>query len=193
MRLIYQYAVEGPGRIEIRSAELPVRITVDPEVSHRSVDIMADRGLAAHAGPGRRGPVIPGVLERDRRGDPIPGTAVRDYTMKIEVGWPGMGKFLLESLGLRSGSSVTGGGSSVRSSGRGSVAAGGNIMNCATGDGARIDLGKGVHVHPEIGVNLLIPIGCDVKIKAADSVAVLFNGTEFTFEAAHRHGILRKV
>lgn len=170
MQLIQQHHTEGPGLIKVKSPDLAVRILIDPDATHRSVHILADRGLAAFSGP--FGPGGSG--------------------MNIEVGRPSMAGFLLDTLGLRSGSSVSGGGS-ASSAGRGAVAAGGDITECVTGDNARISTRKEDVRRPGPGVHITAPLGCDIKIKAAPSVLVLWCGVEHTLESAHRLGVLKKV
>jgi hypothetical protein len=193
MRLQQTHPVEGPGLISVRSPDLAVRIMVDPKAEYRNVHILADRGLAAFCGTGKRGDVIPGILQRDENDRPIPGTVVHDLEMVIEVGRPGMVDFLRGALGLRRGSSVSGGGSvTVRAAGRGSIATGGNITNCSTGKGSLKPLGK-ESVQPEIGVNLTVPVGCSIRIKSAQTVLVIFQGTLRTLESAHRDGLLKAV
>lgn len=170
MQLIQQHGTEGPGPIKVKSPDLAVRILIDPDATHRSVNILADRGLAAFSGPFGPG-----------------GTG-----MNIEVGRPSMAGFLLDTLGLRSGSSISGGGS-VTSAGHGSIVANGHIVNCVTGDNARISTRKEDARPLEPGVHITAPLGCDVKIKAAPSVLVLWCGVEHTLESAHRLGVLKKV
>lgn len=192
MRLMQQHGVEGPGLITVKSPDLTVRITVDPTATHRSVDILADRGLAAFCASGKRGDIIPGVRKRNERGEPIPGTVVHDLEMRIEVGRPGVITSLLGTLGLRSVSSISGGGSVV-SAGRGAIVSGGNITNCSTGRNSRVTIGKGAARQPEVGVNITAPLNCQVQIKSAPSVVVLLDGVEHTLEAAHQLGFLKKV
>jgi hypothetical protein len=194
MRLQQNHPIEGPGLVSVRSPDLAVHIVIDPRATHRSVDILADRGLAAFCGTGKRGDVIPGVHQRDENGEPIPGTVVHDVEMRIEVGRPGMVDFLRNTLGLRQGSSVTSGGSgSVRASGRGSVAVGGDISGCSIGEGSRNSLSKRIVVSKTVGVKLTIPIGCSIKIKSAPVVLVISDGQVCTLESAHRNGLLKKV
>ena len=191
MQLQQDHPIDGPGLISVKSPDLAVHIVIDPQTTRRSVDILADRGLAAFCAVGKRGDIIPGFHELDEEGQPLLDTVVHDYEMKIEVGRPGVISSLLGAIGLRPGSSVTGGGT-VRAFGRGSVAAGGNINNCAIGKGARNSLSK-KKVVSRIGVNLTVPVGCSIKIKSAPVVLVIFEGVVRTLESAHRAGLLRKV
>lgn len=177
MRLTHTHHLGGPGRVAVDSPELAVRITVDPDAEYRSVDILADRGLAAWAGP----------------------TGTAGIELGIKVGRPTLMGTLAGKLGIRQGSYVSGGGSAtssgsgghtvVRATGRGSIAAGGNIQNVATGDGARVS-GFEKEDLPPVGVNITAPLYCTFRIKSAAGVTVLYGGREMTLYVAQIEGLL---
>lgn len=167
MRLMHQHDLGGPGRVVIMAGDLPVTITVDEQAEYRSVDVMADRGLAAWAGP-----FGPGGI-----------------SFAVEVGRPTLINTLRNRLGFRRGSSVSGGGSVV-SAGPGSIAAGGDIINCAIGDGARVTADKGSRGLPEIGVHITAPLVCIFEIRSHGGIRVLHNGAEMTLQAAEQRGLL---
>ncbi|WGV35949.1 hypothetical protein SEA_FRANKENWEENIE_276 [Streptomyces phage Frankenweenie] len=167
MRLVHQHDLGGPGRVIVMAGDLPVTITVDERAEYRSVDVMADRGLAAWAGP-----IGPGGV-----------------SFGVEVGRPSLINTLRDKLGLRMGTSVSGGGSVV-SSGRGSVAAGGSIVNCATGRGAKVTVDGVEQRLPEIGVHLTAPPLCTFEIRSHGGITVLHGDTELTVQAAEERGLL---
>jgi hypothetical protein len=167
VRLMHQHDLGGPGRVIVMAGDLPVTITVDERAEYRSVDVMADRGLAAWAGP-----IGPGGV-----------------SFGVEVGRPSLINTLRDKLGLRMGTSVSGGGSVV-SSGRGSVAAGGSIVNCATGRGAKVTVDGVEQRLPEIGVHLTAPPLCTFEIRSHGGITVLHGDTELTVQAAEERGLL---
>jgi hypothetical protein len=164
---MHQHDLGGPGRVIVMAGDLPVTITVDERAEYRSVDVMADRGLAAWAGP-----IGPGGV-----------------SFGVEVGRPSLINTLRDKLGLRMGTSVSGGGSVV-SSGRGSVAAGGSIVNCATGRGAKVTVDCVEQRLPEIGVHLTAPPLCTFEIRSHGGITVLHGDTELTVQAAEERGLL---
>jgi hypothetical protein len=164
---MHQHDLGGPGRVIVMAGDLPVTITVDERAEYRSVDVMADRGLAAWAGP-----IGPGGV-----------------SFGVEVGRPSLINTLRDKLGLRMGTSVSGGGSVV-SSGRGSVAAGGSIVNCATGRGAKVTVDGVEQRLPEIGVHLTAPPLCTFEIRSHGGITVLHGDTELTVQAAEERGLL---
>lgn len=182
MRLRHTHETAGPCPVAIYAPELPVRITIDPDIEYAMVDVLADRGQEVWAG----------------------SIGPEHKTLAVEAGRPTLKSFLRGKLGLRSGSYISGGGSvtsggrgsivsggggsvSVRATGRGSIASGGNIENVATGDNARI-YGLKKDPLPEIGVNLTVPPQCMFRIKAAQSTVVLYNGAEMSLEYARQQG-----
>lgn len=167
MRLMHQHDLGGPGRVIVMAGDLPVTITVDERAEYRSVDVMADRGLAAWAGP-----IGPGGV-----------------SFGVEVGRPSLINTLRDKLGLRMGTSVSGGGSVV-SSGRDSIAAGGSIVNCATGRGAKVTVDGVEQRLPEIGVHLTAPPLCTFEIRSHGGITVLHGDTELTVQAAEERGLL---
>lgn len=164
---MHQHDLGGPGRVIIMAGDLPVTITVDEQAEYRSVDVLADRGLAAWAGP-----IGPGGV-----------------SFGVEVGRPSLINTLRDKLGLRMGTSVSGGGSVV-SAGRGSIAAGGSIVNCATGRNAKVTVDGVEQKRPEIGVHLTVPRLCTFEIRSHGGIRVLHDGTELTFQAAEQCGLL---
>lgn len=164
---MHQHDLGGPGRVIVMAGDLPVTITVDERAEYRSVDVLADRGLAAWAGP-----IGPGGV-----------------SFGVEVGRPTLINTLRDKLGLRMGTSVSGGGS-VSSSGRGSIAAGGSIVNCATGRGAKVTVSGVEQKQPEVGVHLTVPRLCIFEIRSHGGIRVLHDGVELTFQAAEERGLL---
>jgi len=164
---MHQHDLGGPGRVIVVAGDLPVTITVDEQAEYRSVDIMADRGLAAWAGP-----IGPGGV-----------------SFGVEVGRPTLINTLRDKLGLRMGSHVSGGGTVVSAS-RGSIAAGGSIVNCATGRGAEVTVDGQEQRLPEIGVHLTAPRFCTFEIRSHGGIAVLHDGIELTVQAAEERGLL---
>lgn len=167
MRLMHQHERAGPGLIVVRSPELPVFIKVDYDASVREVDILADRGQAARSWT----------------------SGSMNEVMNVAVGRPSFLDSLKDALGLRRGSMTSGGGTVV-SAGRGSIAAGGDITNCATGDGATVSMKGRTQLPTEPGVHLTVPLRCTFQIKEAQSAAVLWGSTELTLEAAAEQQIL---
>ena len=165
MRLMHQHDLGGPGRVVVTAGDLPVTITVDEQAEYRSVDVLADRGLAAWAGP----------------------IGVGGVAFGVEVGRPTLINTLRNKLGFRMGTSVSGGGSVV-SAGRGSIATGGSITNCATGRGAKVNGAE--QRLPEIGVHLTVPPLCIFEIRSHGGIRVLHDGIELTFQAAEARGLL---
>ncbi len=165
MRLQHVHHLGGPGRVIVTTPKLPVFITIDENAKYRSVDIMADRGQYAWAGPAGLGRVSLGV----------------------EAGWqtPGVS---LKNL-FRTGSYISGGGSSasggpgdiVRATGRGSVAAGGNISDVALGKNSHVS-SKGSESLPDVGVHILAPERSIFEIKSALSVTVFIEDKEATLD-----------
>lgn len=166
MQLMRTHHLAGPGRIIVNAPELPVFITVGEDIEYRSVDILADRGLAAWSGPAGIGGV----------------------SMGIEVNRPNILTSLKRTF-LRQGSYVSGGGS-VTSSGRGSVAAGGNITNVATGRNARVTIDGKEQKPRGVGVHISAPLHSTVELKGFASVTVLRDGAECTIEYAEQQGWL---
>jgi hypothetical protein len=166
VRLTHQHDLGGPGRVIVMAGDLPVTITVDERAEYRSVDVMVDRGLAAWAGP-----IGPGGV-----------------SFGVEVGRPTLINTLRDKLGLRSGTSIPG--NSVVSAGRNSVAAGGNIVNCATGRGAKVTVDGAEQRLPEIGVHLTAPPLCTFEIRSHGGITVLHDGIELTVQAAEDRGLL---
>lgn len=170
MRLQHVHHLGGAGRVIVKTPQLPVFVTVSSTAEYRSVDIMADRGQYAWAGPAGPGHV----------------------SLGIEAGWPTLLTSLKSRLLLRQGSFISGGGSvltsgsghgeathdSVRATGRGAIAAGGNIENIATGKGARVSAPADRKPLPEIGVHITAPENSTFEIRAALSVTVLIGGKE---------------
>lgn len=156
---MHQHDLGGPGRVIVMAGDLPVTITVDEQAEYRSVDVLADRGLAAWAGP-----IGPGGV-----------------SFGVEVGRPSLINTLRDKLGLRMGTSVSGGGS---------VAAGGSIVNCATGRNAKVAVNGVEQKRPEVGVHLTVPRLCVFEIRSHGGIRVLHDGTELTFQAAEQRGLL---
>jgi hypothetical protein len=167
MRLMHQHDTTGPGLIVVQAPELPVFIRVDPDTPAREVDILADRGQAARSWP----------------------SGSMNEVMNMAVGRPSFIDSLKDALGLRQGSMISGGGTVV-SAGRGSIAAGGSITNCSTGDGATVFTKGQKRLPTEPGVHLTVPLRCTFRIKEAQSVTVLWDSAELTLEAAAERQIL---
>ncbi len=155
MQLQYTHPVDGKGHVIVTAPELPVFITLGDYIEHRSVNILADRGLAASARP----------------------TGPRRANLDIEVGRPGPLTMLKNAVLPRQGSFISGGGSVV-SSGGNSVAAGGNITGCAIGAGSRVSTSKNPKPILSVGVHILAPEGSTFNIRGARSVTVLIDGKE---------------
>jgi hypothetical protein len=164
---MHTHGTPGAGLIVVKSPELPVFITVNPAATYRSVDILADRGLGACAGPSG------------------PGGAV----MEIKVGRPSLLDSMKDFLGMRRNSTVSSDGFVV-SGGRGSIVAGGNIAYAATGKNSRVTINGREPRLPEPGVHLTLPPNCTVELKAAKSAIVFHGDQEMTLEAAAREGLL---
>ena len=163
MRLQHVHHLGGPGRVIVTAPRLPVFITISENTEYRSVDVMADRGQYAWAGPAGLGRVALGV----------------------EAGWPTLGTSLKRRF--RTGSFISGGGSvasggspatSVRASGRGAVAAGGDITGVALGKNSRVTATENYRPPPPIGVHILAPEHSTFEIKAALSVTVRIGSKE---------------
>jgi hypothetical protein len=168
MRLMHRHHLAGAGRVIVQAPENRVFIHVDPDAEYRSVDVLADRGQAAWAGP------------------------VGIVALGVEVGRPGFLSMLKGMLGLREGSSVSGGGSVVSAS-RGGIVSGGSITHCATGDGATVTV-NGVKREPlEPGVHLTVPLYCSFRIKAHDGVEVRHGDQVCSLEYAQAQGWLEVV
>jgi hypothetical protein len=168
VELIQTHFRPGPGPVRVEAPDLPVEITVLPDLSHRRVHVLADKGLGAHAGPG--------------------GAEGRE--MRIFVGRPGMGSWVAILFGLRRGSSVSAG--SVSATGKGSVVSGGSIRHAVTGDGARMMIDGEPVRRKGPGVHLSVPPGCTFDIRKHDGITVHYDGTEMTIEAAIGIGILER-
>jgi hypothetical protein len=168
VELIQSHDKPGAGPIRIEAPDLPVEITVQPDVRYRQVHVVADRGLGAHAGPG-------GVGGRE---------------MRIFVGRPSMTSWVAGLFGPHRRSSISGG--SVTAAGKGSVVSGGNIDFDVTGNGARITIDGTPVQRKGPGVHLTIPVGCIFDIRKHNGITVHYNGTEMTIEAAAKIGILER-
>lgn len=166
MRLMHTHHLAGPGRVIVNAPELPVFITVGEDIEYRSVDVMADRGLAAWAGP----------------------SGVGGVALGIEVNRPNILTSLKRTF-LRQGSYISGGGT-VTSAGRGSIAAGGSITYAATGDGSRVTVGGKEQRLPEVGVHISAPLHSTFDLKGFAAVTVLRGGAECTVEYAEQQGWL---
>lgn len=166
MQLTCSHHLAGAGRVIVNAPDLPVFITVAEDIEYRSVDILADRGLAAWAGPSGVGGVAFG----------------------IEVNRPNILTSLKRTF-LRQGSYISGGGSVV-SAGRGAVAAGGNITYAATGKGSRVTIDGVERKTKGVGVHISAPLHSTFELKGFASVAVLRNGAECTVEYAEQQGWL---
>lgn len=166
MRLMHTHHLAGPGRVIVNAPDLPVFITVGEDIEYRSVDIVADRGLAAWAGPSGIGGVALG----------------------IEANRPNVLTSLKRTF-LRQGSYISGGGT-VTSASRGSIASGGSITYAATGEGARVIVGGKEQRSPEVGVHVSAPLRSIFELKGYASVTVLRNHAECTVEYAEQQGWL---
>lgn len=149
MRLMYQHKNPGPGPVFVKAPkEIPVFVTVDGDFARRSVEVVINDGreLAAWAGPsGPRGRIF-----------------------SVEVGRPSAASFMKGFFGFRSGASVPGGGKVT--SGRDSVAAGGDITGCAIGSGAVVT-GSSQRSLPT-GIHLSIPFHCEFDMRHSNPVTV---------------------
>lgn len=170
MRLQHTHHLGGPGRVNIDAPELPVFITIDPEAEYRETDIMADRGLAAWAGPSGIGGVALGIkVDRPTILSSMKRTFLRQQGSYVSGG----GSVI--AGGDRSVASGGGRGGSVRATGRGAIACGGSIENVVTGDGARIS-GVERAPLPPVGVNITAPPLSTFLVRGARSVTVLTAG-----------------
>lgn len=161
MRFEHTHHLGGPGRVIVTAPELPVFITIDKDAEYRSVDILADLGQAAWAG----------------------GVGPGGVMLGIEVGRPTLVSSLKNRF--RQGSYSSGGGSvvsgpgharSVRATGRGSVACGGDLTGNAIGTGSRVSGPAERKPLPAIGVHITAPVGSLFEIKSAQALMVHCGG-----------------
>lgn len=178
MRLQHTHETDGPVRVTVSASNHPLFITIDSDALYAAVDIVTDDSNAAWAGP----------------------TGFRGHGFGVEVGRPS----LINSF--RGGSYVSGGGTvlsggrgsvvsvggisaSVRATGRGSIAAGGNISNVATGRGARVT-GEQPSSTPEPGVHLTVPEGCTFSLRRFLDISIQRNGQNVPLADAEANGWL---
>lgn len=183
MRLQHTHDLAGAGRVNVNAPEMPVFITLnivgenqeDDSKEYRAVDIMADAGLAAWAGPSGIGGVALGI-EVNR-----PGILTSLKRTFLRNGSFASGGGTVTSGGTRSVVSGGGRGGSVRATGRGSIACGGSISGMVvTGDGAMVGGLRKPEPLPPVGVHITAPVNSTFHIKGAKSVSIRSEHDELT-------------
>lgn len=167
-RLMYQHERAGSDLVLVKAPkDIPIFITVDGSFLHRAVDInLGERELAAWAGPSGPG----------------------GRTLTVEVGKPSAVSFMKDFFGFRTGASVSGGG--VIATGRGAIAAGGDVIGNALGKGAVVSMGgsaKESGVNSLLfGIHLELPFHCEFEAKNDNPVTVTIGEQQVDLTEAYR-------
>lgn len=162
-RLMYQHERAGSDPVLVKAPkDIPIFATVDGSFLHRAVDIVLDdRELAAWAGPSGPG----------------------GRTLSIEVGRPSATSFMKDFFGFRTGASVAGGG--FVATGRNSIAAGGDIVGTALGEGSTVSPGDRRSL--PVGIHLYLPFHCEFDAKNDNPVTVTVGEQQVDLSDAYLH------